>query len=466
MPADNRKNARNGPRILIVDDDPGQRSLLDSFLRSQGFETVLATSGENALEILRTQRVNMMISDVRMSGISGLETLRQARQIHAHLPVLLVTAYADIREAVGAMRDGALNYLSKPIDLDELLLSVLHATGLAGSPTIQVAEDRALPAHLVAASPAMRSLFRDAALIAASESRVLITGESGSGKEVLADVIHAWSPRVAGPLVKVNCAAIPETLLESELFGHEKGAFTGAVAQRIGRFEQAAGGTIFLDEVSEMSPQLQAKLLRVTQDGRFQRVGSNAEIRTDARILAATNRNLEEEVKKGRFREDLFYRLDVVELNVPPLRERSEDILPLASQFVSEFTQGRARFSQSVADCLSRYPWPGNVRDLRNAMERASLLCRGEMVLPEHLPARVRAASSMPTPVPEAADPRQLEEIENRAIVHALRKNDYNRTEAAKALGISRRTLVYKLQKLRELGFQVDPPQSEEPKET
>ncbi len=466
MPVDNRKNTRNGPRILIVDDDPGQRSLLDSFLRSQGFNTVLATSGENALEILRTQPVSMMISDVRMAGISGLEALRQARQIHAHLPVLLVTAYADIREAVGAMRDGALNYLSKPIDLDELLLSVQHATGLAGAPTIRVAEDKELPAHLVADSPAMRSLFRDTALIAASESRVLITGESGSGKEVLADVIHAWSPRATGPLVKVNCAAIPETLLESELFGHEKGAFTGAVAQRIGRFEQAAGGTIFLDEVSEMSPQLQAKLLRVTQDGRFQRVGSNAEIHTDARILAATNRNLEEEVKKGRFREDLFYRLDVVELNVPPLRERPEDILPLASQFVREFTQGRARFSQSVADCLTRYPWPGNVRELRNAMERASLLCRGEMVLPEHLPARVRAAVKMPTPVPEAADPKQLEEIENRAIVDALHKNDFNRTEAARALGISRRTLVYKLQKLRELGFKVDPPQTDAPKET
>jgi len=228
---------------------------------------------------------------VRMPGISGLETLRRARKEHAVLPVLLVTAYADIREAVGAMRDGAVNYLTKPIDLDELLASVRQATGLAKDTPLKFSEDKQLPGHVVARSPLMQALFRDASLIASSESRILLTGESGVGKEVLADVIHAWSHRSSGQLVKVNCAAIPETLLESELFGHEKGAFTGAVAQRIGRFEQANGGTIFLDEIGEMSPKLQAKLLQVTQDGRFQRVGSNTEIQTNARILAATNRN-------------------------------------------------------------------------------------------------------------------------------------------------------------------------------
>jgi len=308
------------PRILIVDDDAAQRSLLDSFLKSQGFDTVPVASGEAALEVLRKGDIGMMISDVRMPGLSGLETLRQARQEHAVLPVLLVTAYADIREAVGAMRDGALNYLAKPIDLDELLASVQQATGISEAAPVRFSEDKQLPGHIIAHSPLMKALFRDASLIASSDSRVLITGESGVGKEVLADVIHLWSPRSSGPLVKVNCAAIPETLLESELFGHEKGAFTGAVVQRIGRFEQANGGTIFLDEIAEMSPQLQAKLLRVTQDGRFQRVGSNTEVQTNTRILAATNRNLEEEVKKGHFREDLFYRLDVVELNIPSLR--------------------------------------------------------------------------------------------------------------------------------------------------
>jgi DNA-binding NtrC family response regulator len=443
------------PRILIVDDDAGQRSLLDSFLRSQGFDTVVVASGEQALAVLGKGGINMMISDVRMPGMSGLETLRQARQEHAVLPVLLVTAYADIREAVGAMRDGAVNYLAKPIDLDELLASVQQATGIRTTPRLRFSEDKQLPGHVVARSPLMQALFGDASLVAPSESRILISGESGVGKEVLADVIHAWSARASGSLVKVNCAAIPETLLESELFGHEKGAFTGAVAQRIGRFELANGGTIFLDEISEMSPQLQAKLLRVTQDGRFQRVGSNTEIHTNARILAASNRDMEEEVKKGRFREDLFYRLNVVELNIPPLRERSEDILPLAGSFIAEFSQGRARLSSSVADCLARYTWPGNVRELRNAMERASLLSRGEMVLLEHLPARVRAAAEQPSGI-EPGEARRLEDIEHQAILQALRKQNFNRTETAKALGISRRALIYKLQRLRELGHQVD----------
>jgi transcriptional regulator with PAS, ATPase and Fis domain len=256
-------------------------------------------------------------------------------------------------------------------------------------------------------------------------------------------------------MVKVNCAAIPETLLESELFGHEKGAFTGAHALRIGRFEDANNGTIFLDEIGEMSPQLQAKLLRVTQNGTFQRVGSNREIKTNARLLTATNRNLEELVKAGKFREDLFYRLNVVELNVPPLRERREDILPLASHFIGEFAKGRARFSESVSSLLERFPWPGNVRELRNAMERAVLLSRSELILPEHLPTKVREVAGQ-TPLPQPADARQLEEIERQAILEGLKQHGFNRTETAKALGISRRALIYKLQRFRKMGFEID----------
>ncbi|MEI6779915.1 MAG: sigma-54 dependent transcriptional regulator [Verrucomicrobiota bacterium] len=456
MSSEVRKNGQKGPRILIVDDDPGQRSLLDSFLQSQGFETIPVASGEQALETLRAGEISMMISDVRMPGLSGLETMHLARKEHAVLPILLVTAYADIREAVGAMRDGALNYLAKPIDLDELLVTVQQATGIAQPAPLKFSKDKQLPANVVAKSPLIQAVFHDASLIASSESRILITGESGVGKEVLADVIHAWSPRASGPLVKVNCAAIPENLLESELFGHEKGSFTGAMAQRIGRFEVANNGTIFLDEVADMSPPLQAKLLRVTQEGRFNRVGSNAELQTNARILAATNRILEEEVKTGRFREDLFYRLNVVELNIPALRERLEDILPLASAFIAEFTRGKARFASSVADCLTRYAWPGNVRELRNAMERAALLSVGELILPEHLPAKVRAVAAT-TPAVEPHDAQRLAEIERQAIFQTLSKHDFNRTETAKALGISRRALIYKLQRFRQEGYSVDP---------
>jgi DNA-binding NtrC family response regulator len=357
------------------------------------------------------------------------------------------------------MRDGAVNYLAKPIDLDELLSTVQQATGVSQSAPLEYHGERQLPASVVASSPLMEAVLRDASLIAPSETRVLITGESGVGKEVVADVIHAWSSRAGGPLVKVNCAAIPETLLESELFGHEKGAFTGAHVQRIGRFEEANNGTIFLDEIAEMTPQLQAKLLRVTQNGAFQRVGSNRERHTNARILTATNRTLEDLVRNGRFREDLFYRLNVVELNIPPLRERREDILPLAGLFVAEFAGGRARFSETVAVCLVNYSWPGNVRELRNAMERAVLLARGELILPDHLPSRVRAAGQQTTP--STADAHQLEHIERQAILDALRQHDFNRTETARALGISRRALIYKLQRFRKLGYEIDPQQTQ-----
>jgi len=455
MAAEPRNSFPPGARILIVDDDPGQRSLLDSFLRGQHFETVLADSGERALEFLAGGRFDLMISDVRMPGLSGLDTLRRVRLQWPTLPVLLVTAYADIRDAVVAMRDGALNYLAKPIDLDELLATVRQATGLAAAAPGEFRAAQALPAEVVARSPLTIALFHDIALVAPSETRVLITGESGTGKEVVADVMHAWSARAAGPLVKVNCAAIPETLLESELFGHEKGAFTGATAQRLGRFEEANGGTIFLDEIAEMTPPLQAKLLRVIQDGRFQRIGSNREIHTDARILAASNRNLEDEVKTGRFREDLFYRLNVVELHLPPLRERREDILPLANLFAGQFSRHRVRLAEGTAVCLQNFAWPGNVRELRNVIERAVLLSQSELLLPEHLPAKVRDALKQPAAA-SALEAQPLDDLERQAILAALAQHKYNRTETAKALGISRRALLYKLQRFRELGLTVD----------
>jgi DNA-binding NtrC family response regulator len=442
------------PRLLIVDDDPGQRSLLDSFLRGQGFDTVAAESGERALELLPTQKFSLMISDVRMPGLSGLETLQRARKDFPALPVLLVTAYTDIREAVAAMRDGAVNYLAKPIDLDELLANVRNATGVAAAQK-NFAAEKSLPPHVVARSPLTVELFQQVALIAPSETRVLITGDSGTGKEVVADVIHAWSARANGSLIKVNCAAIPETLLESELFGHEKGAFTGASATRIGRFEEADGGTIFLDEIAEMTSALQAKLLRVTQDGKFQRIGSNREIRTNARLIAASNRDLEAEVKAGRFREDLFYRLNVVELNLPPLRERREDILPLTDLFIAQLARSRARLAEATADCLKNYPWPGNVRELRNVIERAVLLSQSELILPEHLPAKLREVAKHAPPAP-TLDSQTMDEIERNAIIAALKQHKSNRTETAKALGISRRALLYKLQRLRQQGFQFE----------
>ncbi len=449
------ESALTPPRILIVDDDPGQRSLLESFLRSQNFDVVLADSGERALALLPGGNFSLMISDVRMPGLSGLETLRRVRLQLPALPVLLVTAYADIRDAVVAMRDGALNYLAKPIDLDELLSTVRQATGMAPHAPLQLGGRQKLPPDVIAQSPLTIALFQDVALVAPSEARVLITGESGTGKEVVAEVIHAWSTRAGGPLVKVNCAAIPETLLESELLGHEKGAFTGATGQRIGRFEEADGGTIFLDEIAEMSPALQAKLLRVTQDGRFQRIGSNREIRTNARILAASNRNLEDEVKRGRFREDLYYRLNVVELSLPPLRERREDILPLANFFIGKLARTRTRLADATGVCLQNYAWPGNVRELRNTIERAVLLSQSELILPDHLPAKFRDVLKSAVP-PAAIEAQQLDEIERQAILSTLAQHKFNRTETARALGISRRALIYKLQRFRQMGLPVD----------
>ncbi|MDX9978733.1 MAG: sigma-54 dependent transcriptional regulator [Lentisphaeria bacterium] len=447
---------RNNERtILVVDDDAGQRGLLAEFLSRQGFRIRSADSGERALALLAEETPDLMISDVRMPGITGLEALRQARTTHPSLPVLLVTGYADVRDAVEAMRDGALDYIEKPIDLDELLCLVDRILGI-GARSAPPVELPPLPADVVCRSPAMFRALGEAALAAPSEARVLLTGESGTGKEVVARLIHRWSPRAAGPLVTVNCAAIPENLLESEFFGHERGAFTGAVAQRVGRFEEASGGTIFLDEMGEIPLSLQAKLLRVVQDGTYQRVGGNEERCSKARVLAATNRNLEREVVEGRFREDLYYRLNVIEIALAPLRDRLEDIAPLALVFASRFGGGTPRLAPNTLEVLARYPWPGNVRELQNAMERAALMSRGGIILPEHLPARVVREAAESRPAATVAPGGTIDELEREAIRKALREHGHNRTRAAAALGISRRTLIYRLRRYLDEGCDLD----------
>ncbi len=446
------------PKLLIVDDDPVQRKLLQTYLGRHGFTIHTEGGGEAALAALERETYGLVISDVRMPGVGGLELLHRLRPRHDRLPVLLVTAFPDIRDAVDAMRDGAVNYLEKPIDLDELLASVRHAIGLGPAAPAEEPSPLPLPEDMIAASDRMRDVLREVALVAPTESRVLITGESGAGKEMIADLIHGLSPRTGKALVKLNCAAIPETLLESELFGHERGSFTGAVAQRAGCFEQADGGTLLLDEIAEMSPALQAKLLRVTQDGSFRRVGGSRDLKTDVRLLAATHRDLEVETREGRFREDLFYRLSVFEIYLPPLRERRADIRPLAELFARRFGGERIRVSPATLAILEQHAWPGNVRELRNAMERAALMARGGVILPEHLPQRVRteADDRHGSAAPDPAGGTRMEEVERSVILQTLRENKFNRSETARKLGISRRTLIYKLRRFREEGHMVD----------
>jgi len=443
--------------ILVVDDDPSQRELLAGFLQSCGYCLRTAASGAEAIARLTAEPVAMLISDVRMPGMTGLELLRCARAIDQALPVLMVTGYADIRDAVEVMRDGALNYLEKPIDLEELRAMVAAVLGerrdIDDLPMTATAApvDLPLPSHVIAVSAAMREVLRQTAMVAPYDSRVLITGESGTGKEVIADLIQQWSKRCNAAMIRVNCAAIPELLLESELFGHERGAFTGATAARVGRFEEADGGIIFLDEIAEMPAALQAKLLRVTQNGSFQRLGANRERQVNVRVLAATNRDLEAEVAAGRFREDLYYRLNVFEINLPPLRERSADILPLANHFAAQHAQGRHRLSPAVAASLSRYQWPGNVRELQNAMERAVMMARGGVILPEHLPQRLSEAIAGSDVALAASAPSsgcRLRDVEDSVILQTLRLNNFNRSETARALGISRRALIYKINRL------------------
>jgi DNA-binding NtrC family response regulator len=431
--------------ILVVDDEAEQRRLLGGFVESLGYHAEEACSAEEALGAIRAHRPDMVLLDVRLPGMSGIEALAEIRRIADKLPVLLITAYADLRQAVAAVKSGADDYLAKPVDLDELETAISDAIG----PVEKAPGDKRypeLPPWLVCESRAMRRVLETAAVVAPSNAPVLILGESGAGKEVIAQIIHQWSPRAAGPLVAANCAGLPEALIESELFGHTKGAFTGAGRTREGYFRAANGGTLFLDEIGELPLHLQPKLLRALESGQITPVGSDAPIQVDTRLVAATNRDLSKEVLEGGFRDDLYYRINVVELMVPPLSERQDDILPLARRFAVEFAGAPVRLSPQAIQCLLAYGWPGNVRELRNAIQRSCLLCRGDVILPEHLPPKVAALASHDA----ATRAGRLSQVERAAILATLDECDGNRTHTAKKLGISRRSLIYKLRAIEE----------------
>ncbi len=442
--------SETSPTILVVDDDASQRQLLGGFVASLGLRVQEAASGEEALERIETQLPDMVLLDVRLPGISGIDVLAETRKRHPALHVLLITAHADLRQAVAALKSGADDYLAKPVDLDELRAAILDGLGLAGRSQAwpAAAQVPPLPEGFVCHSPAMRRIVETAAVVAPSNAPVLVSGESGAGKEMIVRLIHRWSDRAAGPLVAANCAGLPESLIESELFGHTKGAFTGAASERTGFFRAADGGTLFLDEIGELPLALQPKLLRALEAAEVTPVGSDAALKVDTRLIAATNRNLEEAVEKGTFRDDLYYRINVVELVTPPLRERHGDILPLARRFGVEFGGNPIRLSPQAAQCLLAYTWPGNVRELRNAVQRACLLCRGDVILPEHLPPKIAA----PAAGAPAADGGRLSQVERATILATLEECGQNRTHAARKLGISRRALIYKLRDIEAAG--------------
>lgn len=429
--------------IMIVDDDAAQRQLLGDFVGSLGFLTVEAGSAEAALDKLHRTLPDMVLLDVRLPGMDGITALGEIRKITSNLPVLLITAHGHLRQAIEAIKSGADDYLLKPLDLDELEVAITDALGPALEKQTAEKSLPKLPPGFICESAAMRRVVETAAVVAPSNAPVLILGESGAGKEMIAQLIHRWSSRASGPMVAANCAGLPESLIESELFGHTKGAFTGADAVRQGFFRAAHGGTLFLDEIGELPLHLQPKLLRALESGQITPVGSDVPIKVDTRLVAATNRDLAEAVQAGRFRDDLYYRINVVELIVPPLAERSDDLLPLASKFAGEFSGGPVRLSPQATQCLLAHRWPGNVRELRNAIQRACLLCRGDIIMPEHLPPKIAALTTVPgeNSIPAG----RLSQVERATILATLEECGGNRTHAAKKLGISRRALIYKI---------------------
>lgn len=442
-------------RILVVDDESSHRQMIEAVLSAEGYEISQADDGQTAIVAVEDRFYDLVIMDIRMPKISGIEALKKIKSISPGIPIIIMTAYASVGNAVEALKSGAYDYLIKPLDIEELKILVVKALRFRQLEQENVylkerLNDRFDFSKILGRSPAMNSLFETMALVAPSEATVLIVGESGTGKELIASAVHQNSPRKDRPLIKVNCAALPETLLESELFGHEKGAFTGAIARKQGRFQLAHKSSIFLDEIAEMAPATQAKILRVLQEREFEPVGSSQTFKVDTRIIAATNKNLEEEIKAGRFREDLYYRINVVTLVVPPMRERREDILLLADFFLKQYAEKNNRpikgFTPRAVDLLMRYDWPGNVRELENVVERAVIMARGDMITPLEFPDVLQDLDEEAKASPLALTAgRSLKEVEKVMILRTLEETGGNRTHAARILGISRRTLQLKL---------------------
>jgi two-component system response regulator HydG len=441
--------------LLVADDDSAVRQSLERTLTREGYRVLLASDGQAALERLQGGGIDLVLSDLKMPGLTGLELLRAAKVVAPEVDVIMLTAFGTVEEAVKAMKEGACDFLTKPFQRAQLIRVINQALERRAL----IAQNRALQRRLddllrqgniIGTSPAFRRMMTLVDQVATSSATVLIQGESGTGKELIARAIHDKSPRRNGPFVAVNCAALPETLLESELFGYEKGAFTGAAGRKEGRFELAGGGTLFLDEVGDLSPVTQPKILRVLQEGEFERVGGTRTIRVDVRIVAATNQELAQLVREKRFREDLYYRLNVITVTAPPLRERREDVRVLAEHFLRVYAAKNNRrldegFSEDAIRRLEAYSWPGNVRELENVVERAVVLARGSCVELSDLPDSVAGATPLPEGVISFKIGTPLHEVETRMLEETLRATKGNKTLTAKILGIDPKTVFRKL---------------------
>jgi DNA-binding NtrC family response regulator len=451
--------------ILIIDDEANLRKTLAEILRARGYATLEADDGSTAIELLKTAAPDLIFSDWKMPKVGGEEVLQYLHS-HPHLtsvPVIVMTAFGSSHSAIEAIRLGAYDFVTKPFDLDEIVMSAERALDHSSLNrevirlhSSQAAQNFAsATGRLIGASGPMLDVFIMVGKVAETDSTVLICGESGTGKELVAEAIHKYSQRKNGPFVVVNCAALPENLLETELFGHERGAFTGAVGRKTGRFEMAEGGTIFLDEIGELSPALQSKLLRVLQERTFERVGGTETIIGNFRVLAATNRDLEASVRERVFREDLYYRLNVVRIQIPPLRERRSDIVPLAEHFLRLYSEKNGveaiGFSDEAILMLQNYSYPGNVRELENMVERAVLMARGRVIMPEHFPARTNShphdeSHQLEIDLLDLPFHKSIAELEKRLIARALKESGGNKSEAANRLQINRRLLYNKIE--------------------